>query len=222
MSGMGYRGKTTNSTAENVAVQAQMERESMWGETTGKIVGFDPKTQTASIQPDYSPVHNGKTVKAPVLLEVPVRFQRVGGFVITSPIKVGDKVTLRPQMRSTEAFHTGGDYTSEGDRRSFSLSDMEAFLDGGESLGQPIQNFNSQNFELRSEDGRFKLEFSEDGKFKLDGAQGNILELLTQVVDLLSTDQLQINHGSSAGSGHELQNRAKYKEIADKLKGMLL
>lgn len=222
MSGMGYRGKTTNSEQENVAVQAQMERESMWGETTGKIVSFDPATQTASIQPDYSPVHNGKTVKAPVLLEVPVRFQRVGGFVITSPIKVGDKVTLRPQMRSSEAFHTEGDYVTNGDRRSFSLSDMEAFLDGGESLQSPIENFNNNNFELRSEDGKFKLEFSEDGKFKLEGAQGNVLELLTQVVELLAADQLQINYGSSAGTGHQLQKRAEYNEIAGKLRGMLL
>ena len=71
---MGYRGKTTNARRETVAVQAQSEREAMWGEITGTIVSFDPTTQTASIQPDYKPRHNGEPVSMPQLDEVPVRF----------------------------------------------------------------------------------------------------------------------------------------------------
>lgn len=219
---MGYRGKTTNRGREVVAVQAQAEREAMWGEMTGTIVDFDPATQTASIQPDYRPVHNGETVAMPVLEEVPVRFLRMGGFVMTTPIKPGDKVSLRPQMRSSEEYHTGGEATAGGDRRSFSLSDMEAFLDGGESLSTPIPNFNPTNMEIRSADGQFKMEMSEDGKFKFDGAAGNWFQLLADLADLLAQDQLIIMYGSSAGTGHSLSNRAQYAEIAAKLREMSL
>jgi hypothetical protein len=219
---LGYRGKTTNRERENTAAQAQAERESQWGEITGTVVSFDPETQTASVQPDYKPKHLGKSVDMPQLDEVPVRFTRAGGFVITSPVKAGDKVTLRPQMRSSEEFHTGGDYTPVSDTRTFSLSDMEAFLDGGEALTDPIPNFNSSNMEIRTASGDFKIEMSEDGKFKIVGAEGNWFDLLTQVVELLAADTLEIKYGSSAGTGHALENQADYAEIAGKLRSMAL
>lgn len=219
---MGYRGKTTNAPRENTAVQAQSERESMWGEITGTVKSFDPATQTISVQPDYQPVHNGEKVAMPVLDEVPVRFPRAGGFVITTPIKAGDKVVLRPQMRSSEEFHTGGDYTPVSDNRSMSLSDMEAFLDGGEPLTDPIPSFNSSNLEIRSADGSFAMEMSEDGKFRMRGAMGDWFDLLATLAEKLAADTLVIKYGSSAGSGHALQYQADYADIAAKLRGMSL
>lgn len=216
---MGYRGKTTNARRETVAVQAQSEREAMWGEMTGTIVSFDPATQTASIQPDYKPKHNGEPVAMPQLEEVPVRFTRAGGFVITTPVKAGDKVTLRPQMRSSEEFHTGGDYTPDRDSRSFALSDMEAFLDGGEALTDPIPGFNSDNMEIRTADGSFKIEMSEDGKFKIVGAQGDWFDMIARLAEIIATKETIVSSGSSAGLWpHTLQ--AEAAEIAAKLRGM--
>jgi len=219
---MGYRGKTTNAPREAVAVQAQGEREAAWGEITGTIVSFDASTQTASVKPDYKPIHNGERVEMPQLDEVPVRFPRAGGFVITTPVKVGDKVALRPQMRSSEEFHTEGEYAPVGDNRSMALSDMEAFLDGGESLKDPIPSFNNSNLEIRSADGSFAIEMSEDGKFRMRGAQGNWFDLLATLAETLADDTLLINYGSSAGMGHQLQYKALYVEIAGKLRAMAL
>ena len=216
---VGYRGKTTNAGREVVAAQAQAERETQWGEITGTVVSFDPATQTASIQPDYKPRHNGEPVDMPQLDEVPVRFTRAGGFVITSPVRAGDKVTLRPQMRSSEEFHTGGDYTPMGDSRSFSLSDMEAFLDGGEALTDPIPGFNSNNMEIRTADGSFKIEMSEDGKFKIQGAEGNVYELLARLAEIVAEHETNVTKGSSTGTySHTLA--AEAAEIAGKLRGM--
>ena len=219
---VGALGKATNEPRESVAVQSRSEREAMFGEMPGKVVAFDSAKQTITVQPMYRPTHNGTPVDMPELLEVPVRFPRMGGFVVTTPVKSGDMVTLRPQMRSSEEFHTGGAYETPGDTRSMSLSDMEAFLDGGESLANPIENFNSDNLEIRSADGRFKIEMSEDGRFKIDGAQGNVFELLGDLLDALATDNLTINYGSSAGSGHQLQNRNIYESIRDKFRAMQL
>ncbi len=219
---MGARGKTTNNSREVSAVQMQSERESMIGEMPGRIVSFNASNQTITVQPLYRPIHNGEPVNMPELQEVPVRFPRMGGFVITTPVKEGDIVTLRPQMRSSEEYHSGGLYEAPSDNRSMSLSDMEAFLDGGEPISNPIQNFNSDNLEIRSSDGSFKIEMSEDGRFKIEGAQGNVYNLLAQVVELLSTDMLNITTGSSAGSVHELQHKAQYETIAGKLRAMAL
>lgn len=219
---MGRAGKATNKRQEGVAIQASAERESMFGEMPGQIVSFNPNNQTATIRPLYKPTHDGKKVDMPELQEVPVRFQRIGGFVVTAPVKEGDMVMLRPQQRSTEEYHTGGDHESIKESRSMSLSDMEAFLDGGEKITDPISNFNTENFEIRSEDGRFKMEMSEDGKFKMEGAQGNWYDLMAKVVELLAEDNLNVKYGSSAGSGHALEKRSEYASIAAKLRAMAL
>lgn len=217
----GYSGKTTNWRNEITAQQAQAEREAMWGEIPGKVVSFDASTQTATIQPLYKPRFNGEPVEMPELYEVPVRFSRAGGFVITSPIREGDTVTLRPQMRSSENWHGEGNYEAS-DARSFSLADYEAFLDGGESITDPIPAFNSENMEIRSADGKFAIEMSEDGKFRIRGAEGNLYTILAEFMELVAGDQLQIAYGSSAGSGHALQNRDKLMELAGKVRAMAL
>ena len=164
----GYVGKLTNLPRDVVGVQAQSEREDLWGEIPGEIVAFDAAAQTATIQPLYKPKHLGEPIDMPQLLEVPVRFQRQGGFIVTIPPKPGDKVTLRPQMRNSEKYHTEGAYEAN-DTRSFSLADYEAFLDGGESLQQPISGFNAENMELRNEDGSVKIEVGGDFIFMVAG-----------------------------------------------------
>jgi hypothetical protein len=158
----------------------------------------------------------------PELFEVPVRFPRVGGFVITTPVKAGDVLTLRPQMRSSERYHTEGAYEAT-DSRSASLADYEAFLDGGEPLTDPISAFNSDNFEIRSADGQFAIEMSEDGKFRFRGAQGNFIQLLADAVaqaadgfTKLGTEPDLVHVAEYAAIGAELI------EIAGKLDGMAI
>lgn len=216
----GYLGKTTNAPREVVGAQAQAERESQWGEIPGRIVSYDPATQTAKIQPLYKPKFNGQPVDMPVLEEVPVRFQRSGGMAITSPIKPGDNVTLRPQMRSMDNYHTDGD-GSASDARSFHLTDMEAHLAGGESLKDPLQNFDNENLHLRAtQDGSKGIKMSGAGKVKIDGAGGDLMDILATFMELVAGDQLQINYGSSAGTGHQLQNKTELLALAAKVRGM--
>lgn len=223
MSGMGYRGKTTNLLRENVAVQAAMETETKMGEMPGEIVAFDAEKQTATIQPLYTPVVNGEPLPMPELQEVPVRFTRAGNGGMTFPVQVGDKVTLRPQMRSSESYHGGGEYSGAGARYN-SLSDMEAYLDGGESLSEPMENFDADNAHIRfSPDGNFGIRGSKDGKIAIEGSEGNIYELIADFVELVANDGLNILSGSSAGDGiHEMENKAGMLEIAGKLRAMAL
>lgn len=218
----GYIGKTTNLDPDLIDAIAQELREDMWGDMAGEVVSFDPETQTAKVKPLYKKRLDGEARQLPDLEEVPVRFPRLGGFAFTSPVKPGDRVRLSPQMRNTENFHEDDGEFEAADYRTFSLSDMEAFLDGGEGISRPIPNFNNTNAEWRSEDGQFAFEFSEDGKFRLRGATANWFSLLREIAELLASDTLAIKRGSSIGSGHELEHKAKYAEIAGKLAGMEL
>lgn len=196
----GYVGKTTNLQREVIGQQSQSEREDQWGEIPGKIVSFDAAKQTATVQPLYKPKHNGKPVDMPELLEVPVRFTRAGGGGMTFPVKVDDRVTLRPMMRSSEKYHLEDDGEAS-DTRSMNLSDMEAFLDGGESLTDPIPNFDAENVHMRGDpDGEYGIKISASGKLKIEGNQGNIyilyrdgLNLAKQIAYFLKDEPALIN-----------------------------
>lgn len=219
---VGRLGKVTNSFDATVGQKIQDAKQQTWGEIPGKIVSFDPTKQTATIQPLYKPYHNGKPIDMPELYEVPVRFVRAGGGAMTHPVKAGDKVTLRPQMRNTENYHENED-GSAANGRAFSLADMEAHLAGGESLKDPIKNFDGQNTHMRfDENGQFGIRGSATGKFKIEGSEGNLYDIIATFMELVAADTLHINYGSSSGEGHRLQNQAALIALAAKVRAMAL
>ena len=206
----GYVGKTTNLFREVVGTQAQSEREDQWGEIDGEIVSFDAAKQTATVKPLYKPLFRGKPVDMPELLEVPVRFARAGNGAVTFPVKAGDNVTLRPKMRSSENYHTDDD-GAPSDYRSFNLSDMEAYLDGGESLTKPIENFDGDNVHVRfDEAGNYGIKGNAEGKIKIEGSQGNIYELIAEAVGLAA-------EGFKLLGTEGLNHSPRYDEIGDEL-----
>lgn len=223
---IGYQGKTTNSDADVTGARVKSERESQWGEMPGKIISFDPKTQTATIQPLYKPKFNGLPTKMPELLEVPVRQALMGGVGVTVPIKPGQNVTLRPQMRSMDNYHTGGggdDGAPANDARSFHLSDMEAHVSGGESANNPVQNYDNENTHLRaSADGEKGVKVGPTGKIKIDGPEGNLMDIIADFMELVANDQLDIKYGSSMGTGHAMKNKTALLALAQKVRGMSL
>jgi len=204
---VGRIGKTTNRFEDVIGAEITAEREDIWGPIPGEIVSFDPATQTATVRPLYMPRHNGVPVQIADLQEVPVRFQRMGGFVMTTPVRAGDRVTLRPNMRNSAAFHEADGAFSSDDSRSFSLSDMEAELSGGEGASRPIQNFNGDHMEIRSESGDFAIMMTEDGKFQMRGAQGDWFALMADMAQALASDALP--------------SSPVYADIAARLAGMM-
>lgn len=218
---VGQQGKTTNTADDAFGAKSLDERQAIWGEIPGRIVSMDPVKQTATIQPLYKPKFNGVPVDMPQLLEVPVRFTRAGNAAMTFPVKSGDFVTLRPQMRSSENYHTDGD-GSASDARSFSPSDYEAFLDGGESLTNPIPNFDPENVHLRADaDGTFGIKLTPSGQVEIKTSQGEMVDLLARIAELtgdgfelLSTEPELIHTSEYAAIGVELH------DIATKLRGV--
>lgn len=218
----GHLGKTTNWSRDVTGAQVQAEREEMWGPINGEVVSYDEKSGTATVKPLYRPIHNGKPIDMPDMYEVPIEFPRSGISAITFPVPPGTKVRLTPMMRSDELYDADGK-GEPSDRRSFHPADMKASLIGGDSLAAPLEGVDPDNTHLRfSADGRFGIRGSPDGKFKIEGAEGNLYDIFATFMELVASDQLKINHGSSSGSGHELQNRAELMALAAKVRAMAL
>lgn len=224
MSSAGHPGKVASQNTDDVAGYSEYEnRNSQWGTISGKVVSFDKDAQTATVQPLYRPTHDGQKVDMPELLEVPVRFPRAGGGAFTHPVKPGDNVELRPAMRDSEKYHAEGTYEAE-DTNSFSLSSMEAYVTGGESLKNPIKNFDGENHHVRfNEEGTYGIRGSEDGKIAIEGSEGNIYTLLADAVKLAGEGFTLL--GTEPGLVHASEYAQKGEallEIESKLRGMAL
>lgn len=179
----GYLGKTTNEDRDVVGAQIQDALNSQWGNMPGEVVDFNPQNQTATIKPLYKPIHAGEAVDMPNLYEVKIAQPRTASGATTSPIKAGTKVMLHTMMRSQENYDESSDGTAS-DRRVNHLSDMWASISGGESLSDPLPNYDAENTHVRFDpDGQFGIRGSEDGKIKIEGSEGNIYQLYNDAVD---------------------------------------
>lgn len=208
--GAGYNGKTTNDGGTVIAVKAAAERESQWGPIDGEIVSYDAAAQTAEIKPLYKPMHNGKSIDMPNLVDVPINFPRSGSGAITFPMPGGSRVRLTPQMRSSENYHASDDGTPS-DTRSFALSDMEASPIGGDSLTNPLQNVDPDNVHMRFNDaGTYGIKGSPSGKIQIIGSHGNAYDLIQQAIDLAK-------HGFELLSDESLIHAIEYANIANQI-----
>lgn len=186
--------KALRSNPEDVtAFRTEEERKDMWTSLPGRVKSFDPTKQTATVEVMYKPRHNGEPVDMPDLLEVPVMLPRAGGFVVTSPVKEGDGVMLQFASRDISNWHGKGEKAEAATQRMHDLSDAVAIL-GMEPSTKALSNYNSENFEIRSEDGQTKIEITPDGKFKFASSSGE--DILSILRDFMLTMQSHTNLGA--------------------------
>jgi hypothetical protein len=193
----GFRkSKAIRPTSEDaVALKAEEERGDIWTMLPGRVKSFDPASQTITAEVMYKPRHNGEPVAMPDLLEVPVVLQRGGGFTLTHPIKPGDGVQLMFQARNMDNWHGNGEAAEAATGRMHDLSDAVAIV-GLEPSPKKLANYNANNFEIRSDDGKNKIEISADGKFAFTGAGGS-QELLAILDAFMAVMQTHTNLGAS-------------------------
>lgn len=217
----GYTGKLTNSQLDVLGSSTTDERDSIWGPIPGEVVSYDSASGTATIKPLYKPRHNGVPVDMPVLYEVPIDQPRSGNAALTFPVPAGTKVELKPQMRAMDDYDDGGE-GEPYDARSFHISNMRASLSGGNALSDPLPNADPDNVHLRfSPDGDFGIKGSPDGKIKIEGKEGDLYDLLVQVVEILGSETTTVSSGSSAGIW-PLTHQAQFAALAAKLRGSAL
>lgn len=216
----GYIGKTTNTPQDVVGQFAQAEKDATWGAIPG-VTTSAWNGRTVNVKPLYKPVVNGEQLDMPELLEVPLDQPMTADGGMTFPIPVGTPVMLTPQMRAMDGWEEGGDATPT-DARSFHLSNMRASISGGESLSQDIPDIDLQNFHLRANgSGSFGFKASPDGKFQMNGAEGDVLDVLAQVCEILAVLTTTVSSGSSTGIW-PITQQAALAALATKLRAMVL
>lgn len=96
------------------AIRAAIEKDRHALHTTmpGLVVNYNATTQRADIQPVIRAINGGDTDAAPedhpLIPNVPVRFPRGGGFMVTFPLVPGDHVDLHFQEADASAWRTSG------------------------------------------------------------------------------------------------------------------
>lgn len=116
----------------------------------GKIVEFDPQTQTAKVQPMIRRVFKGKEPEdLPVIPKVPVHFSKSGGFAITSPVKRGDECLIIFCERSIDNWYFEGKPKEPNDLRFHDITDAFCIV-GISSKPNVISNFDNENFQIRN------------------------------------------------------------------------
>jgi hypothetical protein len=171
---------------EAVAQAAQAESQSVYTSLPGRIVSFDPATQTATVKPLYKAKFNGVATEMPELLDVPVMMPRGGGFAFTFPIKPGDGVQLQFQSRNADLWFNDGGEQEAFSARTNDLSDAVA-IPGLEPGPRVISDYNADSLEIRSVDGTTKIELTSDGKIALESAGEELVNILDEFMAVMES-----------------------------------
>ncbi|UUM20887.1 Gp138 family membrane-puncturing spike protein [Mycoavidus sp. SF9855] len=165
----------------------------------GRIVRFDPSTQTASVQPLIEQVlQNDQAAPLPMLTDVPVQFPRGGAFVMTFPVAPGDECLLIFAERCIDGWFASGQSSIPLDYRLHDLSDGFALM-GFSSLPHVIPNLASDAVMLRTLDGSAYFKLDQAGHMTISGTQLTIQ--CPVVVEQLLTYQAGLSGtGSAAGT----------------------
>lgn len=137
----------------------------------GRVVNFDPDSQTAVIQPMIRMLRSdGQGVDLPPLGDVPVQFPEAGGFAFTFPIEQGDEGLLVIADRCIDGWWQSGQPSNPMDFRMHDLSDA-TFIAGINSLPHVIPGFDMNAIVMRKFDGSAYFKIDKAGKIEADGTQ---------------------------------------------------
>lgn len=191
----------------------------------GIIQGFDPATQTATVQPAIKmKVNLGDGVKQldlPIISNVPVvlPFAQTVGLLLTVPIKSGDECLLIFADRSIDNFTQGGGVqptvaTASEDTttpRSHSLSDAIC-IPGIVSNPQAVPEYSTENIELRDRERKQYISLGPEGIVITDGVgvmsmKEGTFNLSTPGVATVESSNMTL--GGDGGSKNELEGSLK-------------
>lgn len=180
-----HQGTSTREVAaEHWAAFVESERADINTMIPGTIVSYDPKTQTATIQPRLSMTIKGKTIRAPELLEVPVAHPRAGGHILHKTPKKGDEVMLHVAQRSLDKSGADASDTDHAPKRMHHLSDAVAHLS---SYSKPARakNMPEKGTFFGTDDGKAGTTMSEDGRFNHKKDGDDLKSILTEFMKVM-------------------------------------
>ena len=163
------------------------------------IVDFDPEHQLCSVQILAKFRLYGEIITPKILSDVKLVIKGDHEFIVTYPMREFPIPAYLVVMdRSIDNWHESSGIYDPQDKRMHDLSD--AFVElGGRSEPYSIKDYNSENMEIRSIDGKTKIEISKDGKFKFASENDEVLSILSDLVGHLSGMKTEVKNGSSQG-----------------------
>lgn len=137
----------------------------------GIIDSFDASKQLAKVNITSKLIirdAKGKDTfkEIPLLIDLPVVFPQVQGFSITYPIKKGDECQVIFEERDTANFRETGNISEPRSRRRFDFSDGWVII-GSTSNKKVVSNYNSDNLEIRSNNGDNKIVIKPSGDIEI-------------------------------------------------------
>ena len=129
----------------------------------GIVQSFNQSAQTVVVRPAIQRIFREKgAVDLPDLVDVPVKFPRGGGFVLTFPISKGDECLLSFSQRAIDFWWAKGGVQLPSELRTHDLSD--AFADVGySSKPNVVGSLRMDGAELRSLDGSNRIALCANG-----------------------------------------------------------
>ncbi|MBP6018804.1 MAG: hypothetical protein KA735_04880 [Burkholderiaceae bacterium] len=168
----------------------------------GRVVSFDPGSQTAVVQPMIRMLKaDGTGVDLPPLGDVLVQFPESGGFAFTFPVEEGDEGLVVIADRCIDGWWQSGQPSDPMDFRLHDLSDG-TFIPGINSLPNVIPGFDMNAIVMRKFDGSAYFKIDKGGNIEGDGT--HMLIKCPATFEKLVTYQDGIA-GKAGSNGNNLQ-----------------
>lgn len=184
------------------------------------ITSFDIKTQLCSVLILAKFRLYGEIIQAQELKDVPLAIKGDQSFFITVPMKIFPVPGYLVVMdRSIDNWFESGKTYDPKDKRTHDLSDSFVEL-GGRAKPMAIRDYNNNNIEIRSIDGKTKIEMTDNGKFNFRSPDDELLQILSDLVGHLIETKAVVSSGSSAGSWgtNKISYFSAIKQRIDKIK----
>ena len=181
-----------------------------------KIVSYDSATQYADVQVQLlQGLIDGNTAEYPIIPNVPVKHPRASGgqAFIHMPLQNGDDVILVFSQRSLDNWKTQGGMQDPDDPRKFNIADAYALV-GGSALPDAFSPATENAIEIVN--GNSALNVFPDGKFQITNGANELITLVQQLVQTLSTDTVNTIFGPMQLNAFET-----YVQIAEKLQTLV-
>ena len=125
----------------------------------GKVTEFNATTQRATIALGPAPVMVDGTVNPyPPIIDVPIQYQRFGGYVLAMPVTAGDSVAVFFSERSLDTWlRNGTPGEAPAETRFFNLADAFAVPGLYPSAAALDATTASSGLWLKSEDGTVSI-----------------------------------------------------------------
>ena len=161
------RVQRTGDFEETLRAAMESQQARIWTTLPGIVTAVDLVANTVSVQPAIQGLvtdQDGQrtAVNMPLLVDVPIMWERAGGFALTFPVAVNDECLVSISSRCIDSWWQSGGVQAPAELRMHDLSDGFAFF-APSSQPKVLKNVSPVNVQLRDELGTTYIEITPAG-----------------------------------------------------------